>query len=500
MSSFWVDIESFFQGILFFLTIYHLITYYFVRDKSFLSYALYLIGLIVFLIPDTNNEISKYILEKNHFVFVKSIWFLQTVYSILYTIFSYYFLSLNTTKNKLSIALKKYIKLTAIVSTLVFIVDSIFFNSSFYIYYSLWFFIPIGLILFFFLLKQIRLLKNVVSWFYLAGITSLVFFSLITLYYTFRPYSSFMTSYEMNEAHFLLIGIFLEVIFHSIGLGYKNLNYIKERENSNKKLIEKLKDNQFLKEQINLELSQKIIEKNKEIKKAILEIEKNKTEEAKNQFKKEAQKLKIKSLLNQMNPHFIFNALNSIKLFIINNDAKNAVFYLNKFSKLIRKILNASTHTENTVKEELETLDLYINIENIRFSKEINYSVHISENLNTENIVVPSLILQPFIENAIWHGLSSKQGDKNIRISLEKTLEGFLQIKIQDNGIGRSASSKLRQNRTLKRKSVGIDITKERLQNFTKNLTNKFTLTYIDLLDENKNALGTLVTLEIPLK
>lgn len=204
-------------------------------------------------------------------------------------------------------------------------------------------------------------------------------------------------------------------------------------------------------------------------------------------------------LRNQMNPHFIFNSLNSIKLYIINNEKENAVYYLNKFSKLIRKILIASTEKEISLTEELDTMDLYMNIENIRFSNEINYSYSIDKNLNTDSIIVPSLVLQPFLENAIWHGLSSKKEDKKICIQVTKKTSDFATVIITDNGIGREASAKIKKNKLLERKSVGIDLTKQRLENFYKNYTNSYKLNIEDLSKNNK-AIGTKVTIEIPIK
>ena len=106
-------------------------------------------------------------------------------------------------------------------------------------------------------------------------------------------------------------------------------------------------------------------------------------------------------LRSQMNPHFIFNSLNSIKLYIINNEKENAVYYLNKFSKLIRKILIASKEKETCLQEELDTMQLYMNIENMRFDNEIEFKINVDEAINTEVTKVPSLILQPFLENAL---------------------------------------------------------------------------------------------------
>ncbi|WP_256259896.1 tetratricopeptide repeat-containing sensor histidine kinase [Winogradskyella luteola] len=202
-------------------------------------------------------------------------------------------------------------------------------------------------------------------------------------------------------------------------------------------------------------------------------------------------------LRSQMNPHFIFNSLNSIKLYIINNEKENAVYYLNKFSKLIRKILIASKEKETTLQDELDTMKLYMNIENIRFDNEIDFKINVDESLNTEITKVPSLILQPFLENALWHGLSSKPNDKKIILNVFKNSSDYITVEIIDNGIGRIASKKIKDNKKLKRKSVGIDITKARLANFSKAFEHSYTLD-IDDLYESDTPSGTRVTLNIP--
>ncbi|PIB27653.1 histidine kinase [Maribacter sp. 4U21] len=203
-------------------------------------------------------------------------------------------------------------------------------------------------------------------------------------------------------------------------------------------------------------------------------------------------------LRSQMNPHFLFNSLNSIKLYIINNEKKNAVHYLNKFSKLVRKILEASSQREIPLAEELETVELYMNIENIRFSNEINFKIKVEETLDVHTIRIPSLILQPFLENALWHGLSSKDGEKNIVLEVMKAQEGFIKISIIDDGVGRDAAEKIKQGKVLKRKSVGIDITKERLANFSKDYQNSFHVEIIDVYDDSNNPSGTKIVLHIP--
>ncbi|MFD2915104.1 tetratricopeptide repeat protein [Psychroserpens luteus] len=203
-------------------------------------------------------------------------------------------------------------------------------------------------------------------------------------------------------------------------------------------------------------------------------------------------------LRSQMNPHFIFNSLNSIKLYIINNEKENAVYYLNKFSKLIRKILVASSEKENTLEDELDTMKLYMNIENIRFSNEIDFEIHVDDNINTANIKLPSLVLQPFLENALWHGLSSKKDDKKIKLHVYRTQDDFIMISIKDNGIGRIKSDKINRDKFIKRKSVGIAITKARLANFSKDYTCDYHIEFEDLYDDNKKPIGTNVIVQIP--
>ncbi|WP_421813415.1 tetratricopeptide repeat-containing sensor histidine kinase [Flagellimonas sp.] len=208
--------------------------------------------------------------------------------------------------------------------------------------------------------------------------------------------------------------------------------------------------------------------------------------------------LEQQMLRSQMNPHFLFNSLNSIKLYIINNEQKNAVHYLNKFSKLVRKILEASSQKEIPLSEELGTMELYMNIENIRFSNEIDFKIEVEEGINIDNIKIPSLTLQPFLENSLWHGLSPKDGEKKIQINVKHKDKGHVTIEIMDNGIGRTMAEVNKENRVLKRKSLGISITKERLANFAKDYQNKFDVDILDLFDENGDPNGTKVVLDIP--
>lgn len=215
---------------------------------------------------------------------------------------------------------------------------------------------------------------------------------------------------------------------------------------------------------------------------------------------KEFLALEQKMMRSQMNPHFIFNSLNSIKLYIINNEKDKAVYYLNKFSKLIRTILATSKEKDITLQEELDTMELYLNIENIRFSNKIKFEMHVEDGIETTGIRVPSLILQPFIENSIWHGLSSKEGLKIIKMKVSRYSNKEFLIEIEDNGIGRQKSREIKKSKTLNNKSIGLDLTKQRLDNYFKDSEKEHSLDIVDLSDNKGEACGTKIVLKMPLK
>ena len=151
-----------------------------------------------------------------------------------------------------------------------------------------------------------------------------------------------------------------------------------------------------------------------------------------------------------------------------------------------------------SLQEELETVDLYMNIENTRFKDEIDFRIDVAPGLNPASIKIPSLVLQPFLENALWHGLSSKKGKKKIRMEVIPMGDDYIEISIQDNGIGREASEKLNLQKTLKRKSLGIPITRERLAYFSRVYQNSFDLRFRDIVSPEGKVEGTEVLLRIP--
>lgn len=215
-------------------------------------------------------------------------------------------------------------------------------------------------------------------------------------------------------------------------------------------------------------------------------------------LKKEKQMLELeqKVLRAQMNPHFTFNALNSIKTYIITENTKEAVKYLNKFAKLIRGVLNSSNKKVITLEEELETIESYLSIERLRFKDPIKFIVEV-KNVDPACLEVPPLLLQPFIENALWHGLAQKEGEKFIKIEVFQIDNSWICIEIIDNGIGREASRKS-SVAIPNHESLGVSISRKRLNNHFNLKNERTSLDYTDLKDDNDKSLGTKVSILIP--
>ena len=204
------------------------------------------------------------------------------------------------------------------------------------------------------------------------------------------------------------------------------------------------------------------------------------------------------ALRAQMNPHFVFNALNSIQHFITMEDEMSANYYLTRFSKLIRQVLENSKHSFISINEEIETLELYLELEMLRFEGKFNYKIELDDEIDTYDTQIPSMIIQPFLENAIWHGLMPKEDDSQLFVEFKQE-DTFILCIIKDNGIGRKASAENNKGRTQKHKSTGISNTVKRL-GLLSNIKDENSLMKITDLEEDGKALGTVVTLKIPFK
>ncbi len=227
-----------------------------------------------------------------------------------------------------------------------------------------------------------------------------------------------------------------------------------------------------------------------------LQIQKLESEKTKVELHQQATNLEMQALRAQMNPHFIFNALNAINHFILKNESEIAANYLIKFSRLIRMILNNSSKSFIPLEDELETLQLYIDLERLRFKNSFDYKSNYSNKIDACNICIPPLILQPFVENAIWHGLMHKEakGKLDINITLE---DGLLCCTITDDGIGRANAGIIKDSSSEKTKSMGLNITKNRINLINEKIDEQEYFIIHDLVDDIGKPGGTKVIIKI---
>ena len=211
----------------------------------------------------------------------------------------------------------------------------------------------------------------------------------------------------------------------------------------------------------------------------------------------EINKYRQQALSQQMNPHFIFNTLNSIQYYIYENDHVSSTRYLAKFSKLVRLILDNSQHDTITIKNELKAIELYLQLEAVRLKNKFRYRIHIHKNININLYRIYPLLIQPYIENSIWHGLVHKKGEKYVSISI-KPMNSYILCIIEDNGIGREKAMEIKKQKRKKHKSLGTKITNKRIDTINKLFHQDFNVEYIDLKDDKGNACGTKVLLKIP--
>lgn len=211
-------------------------------------------------------------------------------------------------------------------------------------------------------------------------------------------------------------------------------------------------------------------------------------------FNKKIAELEMQSLQSQMNPHFIFNSINSLKLMILNKDAQKGADYLQKFSNMVRKILQNSRNKLITLEDEIDLLQMYTDFEKLRFGKDVAINISIDPDIDPSFVTVPPMLIQPFVENAIWHGLLHIE-DKDPLLDIKLLAEDSnLICEISDNGIGRKASSELRRNIT--HNSLGGKITEERLEVYKKLFGKSISIVYIDHDQKTKTGTTVIITFE----
>lgn len=215
-------------------------------------------------------------------------------------------------------------------------------------------------------------------------------------------------------------------------------------------------------------------------------------------MKQQITELSQKNLLQQMNPHFLFNTLNSIQYYMFRNDKVASNNYMNKFAKLMRMVLENSQNASISIDEEIKALKLYLELEVIRFKDKFKWAIHIDEEIDTLTFKIPTMLIQPYVENAITHGIRHKEGKGQIDINLIQT-NGHIKCTVQDDGIGRKEAEMINIERNGEHNSLGTRITESRLKLVNSLYGKEMKVEYTDLYDANNKPCGTKVEIYIPI-
>lgn len=356
--------------------------------------------------------------------------------------------------------------------------------------------LPLNLLLIVWVIIKVK--HPLLVYFILANIffyTGSILSTYVAITFNISPDSVF--HYAQSKHTIFQMGLLGEVLCFSFAIAHHVKLAYQGREENSKALIHQLKENQRIQETMNEKLDKKVNDKTAELIKVYSQIEKQREQDIKNEFSQKIKEMEMLALRAQMNPHFLFNSMNALKHLIMMDRSDDAMSYLDDFASLLRGVLHNSKRDAITVEDELELLELYLSLEKGRLGSSFEYKIQVDSKDDLSQYPIPTLLLQPFVENAIWHGLQHSQNKKKeLAISFSSSKD--LVISIYDNGIGRDAAKELQDKKAL-HKSFGTEITKERLELFNNLHELKISLNIKDLM-ENGIPAGTLVcfTYSIP--
>ena len=347
-----------------------------------------------------------------------------------------------------------------------------------FILYPLFFFLPI-----YALIK----LRNRLAFIYFLGNMSLNIGSLFAFYVMMTDYGS-----PALQLFVLPITTIIECIFFGLGLGYKTKLAYDSRDSAQQALLKETIEKKELQQNYNSELQ-------REVKRQAAVLSDQNKELLSTKFQNQILELEADRLQQQMNPHFLFNCLSSIKYFSLTKGPQETADYITLFSRLMRIILQNSRKTLISISDEISFLELYLNVEQKRFDQAFEYEIQLDDKIKIKNSFIPPMLLQPFVENSIVHGiLPKKAGIGKIEISFNQSTQ-YLHISIKDNGIGRTQSLKrnARKHKNKNQTSLATKITRDRLNKMNMIYEDQSDIDIIDLIKDQAPT-GTLVNIRLP--
>ena len=438
------------------------------HDKTFRYYALYCLFLLIYVVYkfDFYDPFIQWIDIWGNRGFN---WMIQVLYHAFYIAFGISFLEFPKYYPVLNKGINYYFKILLIIGSIGMVASYIPTKDySLYSTFFLYIFLPPHLILAIFIAIKSLQSKAYARYYFTSGSLIYMLLAMYALFVTYKLLNNPFPDW-MNPIDFFYIAIIFESLIFSYGLSHRvRLLYNQKMAVQQELEIAQQKIQDKLKEEINLQQKENII---------LLE------QKQKQELITRVAFLQQKVLRSQINSHFIFNVLNSIKLFILENDAAKASLYLGKFARFIRAVLDSSEHEQTNLADELETIELYLNIEQMRFSDKFTYEFDVQKELNLIEYPFPHLLLQPFVENALWHGLMQIEKNACLIVRIYKNTNG-LTIEVDDNGIGYEKSISIKNNG---HKSLGLKIVKERIEHY--NQRQNFHLDY-SIIDKSNIQKG----------
>jgi len=344
---------------------------------------------------------------------------------------------------------------------------------------------------FFLILKVFKFYKNPFYQLIIIGSLLLAFSTFSGVVYNIVTGSDKLS---LEAYSLMLAGGIPEIIFLSSALGYRLKMAYKEKTVAQQELILQLQRNEELAKSLRNELEEMVRVRTDEIREKSDQLEKEKEEKLLMEFDKQIAEAQLSALNAQMNPHFIFNCMNSIQKYILKNEKSKALDFLQNFSDLMRSVLDSSTKTTVTLDEEIRMLEKYILLEQQRLDHKFEYHLNIEKDLQTDFFEVPGMVIQPYIENAIWHGLMNREGKGELKLLFERE-NGSIRCTVEDNGIGRKKSAQLAEQSSIKRKSYGMAIAQKRLELISREDQAVPEIRIEDLVSADGTGTGTRVTL-----
>ena len=488
-----IEFNGFFLGSVTFAMIFFLLIFTRLREPAFLLYALYLLGAGVYSIVVKTLPYSflARIAYLNYPLTYKLGEPVQYLFFAAYIAFGKSLLDIDQRYDQLNRMIKIFIGLLLIAGTGLLLYNFYHFEYQLQRYafiLSRIVILPIGLILLVWIAVSVQ---NRIKWFFVTGSSLFFIGGLLAVVADPKSRHLFFGDLEISSVMVFKTGILLESLCFALALGYKMRVAQIEKEKTAQAYIEQLELNKKMAASETERLEKMVAERTETLIEQTRLIEEQKQVQLQTSFERQLSEMEMSALRSQMNPHFIFNSLNSIRYQILKKDYDTAATYLTRFSKLLRYILQNSREHVVSLAEEIEVNKLYVQLESLRFDQGLDFILNIPDEIDTNDIMIPPMLLQPYIENAVKHGLiPSKKPVKKLTISVSADDDGYTFI-IEDNGIGRMASAK----RTMvdDKQSLGMKIASERIALFNLNF-HPFIDVFIQDLYEATGPQGTLVT------